>query len=111
MEKYIVVLLIIMITAFSFAAFPVFFKEPTKLYVVSTQASPFCVHGEQWEAKSFFVNRLYENNVAYARSFPRSRTIAEYYINDENNIESGTPLIQRLCDNGFSIYGVPYVID
>ena len=114
MEKYIFVLILIMIVAFAFCAYPALIANEQNVYVVTKNS--FAVENvadeyQKWNTKEFFVYKLSKKDAYLAKLLPDSISVYEYYFFDENILKMNSSLMQVYSSGDKIICGIPYIID
>ncbi len=114
MEKYIFALILIVIVAFAFCAYPALFSKEQNAYVVTKNSfAAECILDEyqKWSTDEFFVYKLSGKNAFSAKLVPNSTSVCEYYFSDENILKMDSPLMQVYSSGDKVICGIPYIID
>jgi hypothetical protein len=114
MEKYITVLVIMVILIFSFCTFTVFDKTPAKVYAVTKNesiADKILTDSQKWQANGYFVYKLADTDKENAKKIPGCVIVKEYISPKDNNIEIRNPFLKEISSGNVKVTGIPYVID
>lgn len=112
MEKFIVLLIVLLLMLAVIFTFPVSGLEPENTYAVSPRdCGELLTKSEKWKANGFYVYRLDKSETDMAGLIPGARIVREYYTAKNNSIYKGNSLMQTYLSGNVRIYGCPYIID
>jgi hypothetical protein len=114
MEKYLIVLIILMLLAFSVCTFSIFDKEPDKVYAVVDDdliADKLLKNSEKWQTNGYYVYKVSEDEIENINKIPGAEKVKEYISPKANNIDIRNPYLQTVSSGGVTVTGIPYVID